>query len=118
MQGKIRLRALGFLLVVCALGLFLLRFKKDLISLIPAKSNKHDISKLKSGMSKQEVLGIMGTPAKTEVRLLGNRVIEFLFYKTKSNIFSAKDTDLLPVAIDQSGIVISIDKKFYEQLAK
>lgn len=118
MQGKIRLKTLILLLIICASVIFLLRFKKELISLMPAKSKKQDISKLKSGMSKQEVLGIMGAPYKTEVRLLGNRVVEFLFYKSESGAFFAKDTDFLPVAIDQSGVVISIDKKFYEQLAK
>ncbi len=117
MQAKIKLRALGLLLVVCVLGLFLLRFKKEFISLITVKSNKRDISKLKSGMSKNEVLGIMGTPYKIEVRLLGNRAIEFLFYKKRFNIFSINNNDFLPVAIDsQSGVVISIEKKFYEQL--
>ena len=117
MQGRVKFIVLGFLLFISVLGLSLLQQKKNLFSLIPIKLNKDNSDKLKSGMSKNEVLGIMGVPYKTEVYLLGNRAIEFLFYKKRLNIFSINNNDFLPVAIDsQSGVVISIEKKFYEQL--
>lgn len=47
-----------------------------------AKANNEKIMRLQIGQSKNEVLSIMGNPNKRESYKIGERVIEFLFYRT------------------------------------
>ena len=61
----------------------------------------------------------MGPPNKIEVYAVGGRIFEFLLYRTGSFDILVKDknTNFTPVAIDSSsGLVLSLDRKFYEQI--
>jgi hypothetical protein len=88
-------------------------------SMVLAKQNNSSIIKLKSGISKKEVLRIMGPPNKIEVYAVGSRIFEFLLYRTGSFDILVKDknANFTPVAIDSSsGLVLSLDRKFYEDI--
>ena len=84
-----------------------------------AKQNNKNIAKLRPGMTKAEVLKLMGPPNKIEVYSIGSRIFEFLLYRTTGfcAIFKDKDANFLPVAVEsQSGVVLSLDRKFYREV--
>lgn len=113
---------LAFIIIVLAAGLCwaymyngIGRYK----SMVIAQQNNRNISKLKTGMTKTEVLKIMGPPNKIEVFALGTRVFEFLLYRTGSFeiLFQDKDANFTPVALDSSsGVVLSLDRQFYNDV--
>lgn len=88
-----------------------------------ARKNSENISKLKLGMNKSEVLQIMGKPYKAEAFSFGKdkRVVEFLFYRTKGLdvFFMDGDQNFTPLAIDnENAILINWDWKFYNEVTQ
>ena len=73
------------------------------------------------GQSKQEVLEIMGKPAKRQIYQLGNqRVIEFLFYCTSGwsgTDWSNKDYQFTPLAFENNELV-GWGQNYYDNLIR
>jgi len=54
------------------------------VTIREAQENNQLIQELKIGMSKKEVVELMGSPNKTEAYAMkGNKTVEFLFYRTQ-----------------------------------
>jgi hypothetical protein len=88
-------------------------------SMALANQNSKNISQLKAGMTKKEVLKIMGPPNKIEVYSLGGRIFEFMLYRTEgfASLFKDKEANYTAVALDSlSGVVLSLDRKFYNDI--
>jgi hypothetical protein len=116
---KVTLALIVVFLAAAVSWLFLFNGIGHYKSMVLAKQNSSSIAKLKSGITKKEVLRIMGPPNKIEVYAVGSRIFEFLLYRTGSFDILVKDknTNFTPVAIDSSsGLVLSLDRKFYEQI--
>lgn len=116
---KFILLLLGIFLIVGALGFFLKNNIGRFESVGIAKKNSENLIKVKIGMSKQEVLAVMGKPSKVEAYSWNNQIIEFLIYRTKGFDFYLKDKEdnFTPIALDnQSSKVINWDKKFYKEV--
>jgi uncharacterized protein (UPF0333 family) len=116
---KTILLLLGIFLIVGIIGFFLKNNIGKFESVGIAKKNSENLIKVKIGMSKQEVLGVMGRPSKVEAYSWNNQIIEFLLYRTKGFDFYLKDKEdnFTPIAIDnQSSKVINWDRKFYKEV--
>lgn len=116
---KIIAALIVFLLAAVVSWLFLCNGVGHYKSMVLAKQNSSNITKLKAGVTKKDILKIMGRPDKIEVYTADNRVLEFLLYRTKGFDVLVKDksVNFTPVAIDSaSGLVLSLDRKFYENV--
>lgn len=110
-------------LIVLAIGsacwFFMRNGVSKVESVVIAQKNNQNLSKLKIGMTKKDVLALMGKPQKIEVYSLGGRIFEFLVYRTQGFKLYLNDPEnnFTPVAIDtNSATVLSWDKKFYDQV--
>jgi hypothetical protein len=94
-----------------------------------AERNAKKMAELRLGQSRQDVLGLMGPPAKTEAyRTAEGKSVEFLFYRTKgwdANPWAAayggekvadKDDQFTPVALEADA-VIGWGRRFYTDMA-
>ena len=74
-----------------------------------AKENNENIMLLNIGQTKQEILEIMGTPAKREAyKLEADRIVEFWFYRTSGwSIHDMQDMDyqFTPLATENDELV-------------
>ncbi len=73
-----------------------------------AKLNNANLMKVQVGQPRDEVLGIMGMPAKREAYQLPNdKVVEFLFYRTAGwspGSTTDSDAQFTPVAIENAKV--------------
>lgn len=84
-----------------------------------AQHNTEALAKLKVGTLRNEVFQQLGQPGWVEAYPFGNRVIEFLFYRSKGLGLWLKDApqQWQPVGIEtDSGRVFGTDRAFYEQV--
>jgi hypothetical protein len=74
-----------------------------------AKRNNENMMLLNIGQSKEEILGIMGAPAKREAyKLDAERVVEFWFYRTSGwsmRDMGDMDYQFTPMAIEDDKLV-------------
>lgn len=84
-----------------------------------AKRNNDNMSKLKIGMTRGEVLQIMGSPDKTEAYTIDGKAMEFLFYRIHACNSDLYDTDanFAPIAIEK-GVVSGWGRNYYDQTIK
>ena len=86
-----------------------------------AKRNNVKFMNVEIGQSKQEILQIMGVPAKREAYQLSNeKIIEFLFYRTDgwSNAYpSDNDSQFTPVAVE-NGKVKGWGRNYYDRIVR
>lgn len=118
---RIILIALAVLIVGTGIWLFLCNGLARLQTMKIAKENSRRISELRVGMSKKDVLNIMGKPYKTEVYSVNKWVIEFMFYRTHEIgvWFSDSKDNFFPVAIDTlHEKVLGLGKGFYNKIAE
>jgi hypothetical protein len=84
-----------------------------------AKKNNANIQKIKLGMSKQEVVDVLGSPTKSESYDLGKeRSIEFLFYRTEGWSvcdLQNKDSQFTPFAFENNKL-IGWGRNYYEKV--
>jgi len=116
---KVILALVVFILAAIVSWIFLCNGIGRYKSMVLANQNSKNIGKLKAGMTKKEILKIMGPPNKIEVYSLGSRVFEFMLYRTNgfANLFKDKEANYTAVALDSSsGIVLSLDRKFYNDV--
>lgn len=86
-----------------------------------AKRNNDNMMQLEIGQTRQEVLEIMGTPAKREAYQLENeRVIDFLFYRTSGwSMDCMRDTDyqFTPLAFENDKL-IGWGRNYYDNVVR
>ena len=86
-----------------------------------ARINNEKIMNLNIGQSRQEVLEVMGMPAKREVYQLGNQsVIEFLFYRTSGwsgTDWGDKDYQFTPLAFENNKLV-GWGRNYYDNIVR
>jgi len=80
-----------------------------------AKLNNENLTKLKLGMSKDEMLKIMGTPRSSEVYQIKGKKIELLSYLTKKTAFEdhINQRHLTPIAL-QEGKVVGWGRSYFD----
>ena len=80
-----------------------------------AKLNNENLARLKLGMSKDEMLEIMGTPRSSEVYQIKGEKIELLSYLTKKASFEdhISQRHLTPVAL-QEGKIIGWGRSYFD----
>lgn len=78
------------------------------------EKNRKNLMKLEIGMSKQEVINIMGSPYDGEVyKLADGQILEFLIYLTKyTDSGPIPDSDTTPICL-QNGQITGWGRNFY-----
>ena len=80
-----------------------------------AKLNNENLTKLKLGMSKDEMLKIMGTPRSSEVYQIKGKKIELLSYLTKKTAFEDHINQRHPTPIAlQAGKVVGWGRSYFD----
>ncbi len=109
MKGIIVAIIFSFLLASCAAGPY--RTK------IEAEQNRKNLAYLKSGMTRHEVLSLMGRPDKTERYEIDKKPIEFWFYLTEGTSIDDRaltDAHFTPIAFD-NGTLKEWGRSFYDK---
>jgi len=119
---KIVLLVLCLLVIAACLGIYFSGSTPGFIRQIKTvKVNNDNLKKLKINMPKKAVIEMFGYPERVEVMMLDNQAIEFLFYRTRIDVFFEKDKDanFTPLAFYSStGKLIGWDRDFYKRISK
>lgn len=80
-----------------------------------AKKNSDNLVKLKMGMSREELLEVMGAPEKTQANNFGGHSTEVLSFRIKADYFSSDDDANFIQVVVREGKVIGWGNSFFSQ---
>jgi len=103
--------------IICLLALVLLVSGCASSSVMPwgIEKTRNNLANLELGMSKQEVINIMGMPYNREAYSTPDGPLDFLIYLTKyTDSGSIPDSDTTPICL-LNGKVVGWGRNFYEQ---
>jgi hypothetical protein len=104
--------ALSVLLVACAGSPFRTR--------IEAEQNRENLFKLNVGLTKDQVLAVMGQPYKTEMYVTDGKPVEFWLYLTEGKSIDdlrLTDSNFTPLAFE-NGILKGWGRNYYDTVLR
>ena len=120
-MNRLMILILGTLLVGGCIGSDVWRDMRVSSTESEAKLNNQKIMNLTIGQPRNEVLDVMGPPAKREAYQLANqRVVEFLFYRTSGwavDDWRDKDYQFTPFAFEENKLV-GWGRNYYDNVVR
>jgi PBP1b-binding outer membrane lipoprotein LpoB len=80
-----------------------------------AKKNSENLVRLKMGMSREELLQVMGAPEKTQANNFGGQPTEVLSFRIKADYFTNDDDSNFIQVVVRNGKVIGWGDSFFSQ---
>lgn len=85
-----------------------------------ARGNRVNLLKLKIGINKEQVLGVMGDPYKTEAYMVDGRNLEFWLYMTEGKdevLRNLTDSNFTPLAFENETLM-GWGRNYYNNILK